>query len=147
MGGSLEEHKKIKNKHKPLFMEIAEVVANQSYCVRRKVGCVIVQGSNIIAMGWNGTPAGCDNICEGDDGNTLPTVLHAELNALTKLAKSTQSSEGASAFITLAPCLDCAKMLFGSGIVHVYYREDYRDRAGIDFLTERGIPVEQITNS
>jgi dCMP deaminase len=136
----------MKPQWKRAHMQVAQVYAENSYCVRRKVGCIIVKNDSVISIGINGTPPGDENVCE-IDGVTKPTVLHAEANALTKLAKSTQSSEGASAFITLAPCLDCAKMLFGSGIVHVYYREDYRDRAGIDFLVERGVSVEQITTN
>jgi dCMP deaminase len=107
-----------------------------------KVGCLIVKDDMIISDGYNGTPSGFDNTCEGEDGKTLKEVLHAESNAITKLAKSTQSSYNATAYITLSPCIDCAKLMIQSGISRVVYGERYRlCHQGLDLLTRAGIPT------
>ena len=148
-------------------MKAAEVYAGLSSAVRLKVGCVIVKDNTIIGIGYNGMPAGWDNTCEDkiycDDGDwseqllpkdanqwmkyklvTKREVLHAETNAIAKLARSTQSGLGASLYVTHAPCLDCAKLVYQSGISSVYYRNTYRDEAGVEFLTKAGVNVERI---
>jgi len=133
----------MKDKFKVAHMKAASVYAELSYANRRKVGCVVVKNNTIIGIGYNGTPAGWDNACEVD-GKTKPEVMHAEQNALDKVAMSTMSSLGASVFVTTAPCIECAKRIFGSGIARVYYRDVYRSTDGIEFLDKAGIPCEQI---
>jgi dCMP deaminase len=127
--------------------------AQLSHAVRLQVGAVIVKNDSVISYGYNGMPAGWDNNCEDEirypdaEGVTLktkPEVLHAESNAIAKLAKSTSSGDGASIFITHAPCHDCAKLIYQSGISSVYYRSAYRDNAGLEFLEKSGIEVKQI---
>jgi len=124
------------------YLELARVWSQLSPAQRMKVGCLIVKDNMIISDGYNGTPSGFDNTCEGEDGKTLTEVLHAESNAITKLAKSTQSSYGATVYITLSPCVDCAKIMIQSGINRVVYGERYRhaDR-GLDLLARAGIPT------
>jgi len=143
----------MKQKHKQAYMRTAEVFAECSTAVRAKVGAIIVKNDSIISIGYNGMPSGWDNTCENfvgyDNGgkqrlNTKPEVLHAESNALCKLAKSTESGDGATMFITHSPCLDCAKLVYQSGISSVYYRDHYRDDAGIEFLKKSGVEVEQL---
>lgn len=121
------------------YMAVAEVFAQLSYAKRRKVGAVIVRDGAIIAEGYNGTPPGWSNVCEGDDGLTLAHVIHAEQNALDKLVRSTTSSAGATLFVTTAPCHECAKRILGAGIRSVYYRDAYKNQDGIDFLNKAGI--------
>lgn len=144
----------IKEKYLGAYMKTARVFAELSTAKRKQVGAVVVKDDRIISIGYNGMPSGWDNDCEnyfGLDfkGNptlvTKPEVLHAESNAIAKLAKSTESGDGASMFITCAPCMDCAKMIFQTGIKEVFYAEDYRDDAGISFLNKCGITVKQIT--
>jgi dCMP deaminase len=134
-------------------MKTARVFAELSTAKRKHVGAVVVKDDRIISIGYNGMPSGWDNNCEDEisypdaHGVTLktkPEVLHAESNAIAKLAKSTESGDGASMFITCAPCMDCAKMIFQSGIKEVFYGEDYRDDVGILFLNKCGITVKQI---
>lgn len=129
---------------KRAHMQVANIYAQLSYAVRRKVGCVIVKGDTIVAIGYNGTPAGWDNACEGSDGKTLPEVLHAEQNALDKLVRSTTSSEGSSVFVTTAPCIECAKRLHGARVKEVFYKEIYHSDAGLQFLGQVGIKVEKV---
>lgn len=126
-------------------MDVARVFARQSHCTRRQVGCIIEKGGRIISQGWNGTPAGFDNCCEDADGNTMSHVIHAESNAITKLAKSTESGEGATLYCTTAPCIDCAKLISQVGIVAVYYVESYKQTAGIDHLVKSGIAVHLLS--
>jgi len=133
------------------FMEFAELTATLSYAKRLKAGAVIVNGdSQIIATGYNGMPAGWDNNCEItlEDGTlkTRPEVLHAEANSISKVACSTESSEGATFFCTHAPCIDCAKLIYQAKISTVYYKEKYRDDSGLKFLTQGGINVYQCTD-
>jgi dCMP deaminase len=123
------------------YLHMAKIWGKLSKAGRRQVGCLIVKNNQIISDGYNGTPHGFDNICEGRDGKTLPEVLHAESNALTKLAKSTQSSDGATLYVTLSPCFGCAKLIIQSGIKRVVYSELYKDTTGIDLLTKSGIEV------
>lgn len=142
----------MKSKFKNLYKDIAKRVAELSYAQRLKVGAIVVKDDRIISMGYNGMPAGWDNNCEDqtydEDGvhitlKTKPEVLHAESNALAKLAKSNDSGDGATMFITHAPCIECAKLIFQSGISRVYYGENYRDDGGIKFLKQSGVEVIQ----
>lgn len=135
------------------YMEIAEVTAKLSRARRLQVGCVIVKHDNIVSFGWNGTPSGWDNNCEDeyvDDVNmtivlkTRPEVIHAEANALMKLCRTHESSQGADLFLTHAPCIDCAKLIASAGIDNVYYRNQYRNIDGIDFLKKSGIESQQV---
>jgi len=127
-----------------MWMNVAAVFAQQSHAVRRKVGCVIVHRDRIVSQGWNGTSAGFDNACEDEDGHTLPHVIHAESNAITKLARSTESGEGAVIYTTTSPCIDCAKLIAQTGIQRVYYTELYKSTDGIAYLQKCGIPSIQL---
>ena len=126
------------------YLEMAEVWARNSYCRRRKVGALLVKDRTIISDGYNGTPSGFENICEDENGVTKPYVLHAEANAITKVAKSGNSSEGATLYVTASPCAECAKLIIQAGIRRVVYRDAYRLTDGIDLLRRAGIEVEQI---
>ena len=131
-------------------MSIAAEVAQMSYARRAKVGAILAKDDNIISYGWNGTPSGDDNTCELElEDGTLQTkseVLHAESNLLSKLTKSGGTgSSGATLYVTLSPCAECAKLIKQSGIARVVYRDKYRDPSGIDFLNSRGIIVEQLS--
>ena len=142
----------MKDKFIKLYMDWARRCAELSHARRLHVGAVLVKDDTVISYGYNGMPAGWDNNCENyvfhDDDTvslkTKPEVLHAESNAIAKLAKSSNSGLGADLFVTHSPCLDCAKLIFQSGIRCVYYGENYRDDAGIEFLKKSGISVEQI---
>ena len=123
---------------------MAQVWAENSYCNRRKVGALIVKDKMIISDGYNGTPSGFENVCEDEDGHTKPYVLHAEANAITKVAKSNNSSNGATLYVTAAPCMECAKLIIQSGIRRVVYLESYRLSDGIELLERAGIEVVQI---
>ena len=125
------------------YLEMAEIWAQNSYCKRRKVGALLVKDRMIISDGYNGTPSGFENICE-EDGVTKPYVLHAEANAITKVAKSGNSSEGATLYVTASPCLECAKLIIQSGIKRVVYRDENRITDGIDLLRRAGIEVEKV---
>lgn len=131
------------NVHK-MYMRIAHNIATQSYCERKKVGAVLVKNNRIISDGYNGMPASMPNCCEIDGNLTRDEVLHAEANALAKVGKSTNSSEGSVIYITLSPCKDCAKLLKQFGIIKVYYCEKYRILDGLNFLKEVNIETEQI---
>ena len=126
------------------YLEMAEVWAKNSYCRRRQVGALIVKDRMIISDGYNGTPSGFENICEDENGVTKPYVLHAEANAITKVAKSGTSSDGATLFVTASPCLECSKLIIQSGIKRVVYRDEYRLTDGIDLLRRAGIEVEKV---
>ena len=125
------------------YLAMAEIWAQNSYCKRRKVGALLVKDRTIISDGYNGTPSGFENICEDENGVTKPHVLHAEANAITKVAKSGNSSEGATLFVTASPCAECAKLIIQAGISRVVYRDAYRLTDGIDLLKRAGIQVEQ----
>ena len=125
------------------YLEMAEIWAQNSYCKRRKVGALLVKNRMIISDGYNGTPSGFENICE-ENGVTKPYVLHAEANAITKVAKSGNSSEGATLYVTASPCMECAKLIIQSGIKRVVYRDEYRITDGIDLLRRAGIEVEKV---
>lgn len=126
------------------YLRMAKIWAENSYCTRRQVGALIVKNKMIISDGYNGTPSGFPNICEGEDGLTLPYVLHAEANAITKIARSGNNSDGATLYVTDAPCIECAKLIIQSGIKRVVYARSYRLTDGIDLLTKAGIEVEQM---
>lgn len=126
------------------YLEMATVWAKNSYCVRRQVGAIIVKDRMIISDGYNGTPVGFENVCEDEDGKTKAYVLHAEANAITKVAKSGNSSEGATLYVTAAPCMECSKLIIQSGIKRVVYHDDYRTNEGIDLLVRAGIEVVKL---
>lgn len=149
----------MKEKFKNAYMQTAQTFAQLSHAKRLKVGCIIVKDDRIISIGYNGMPAGWDNNCEdetlelysGFEGaihrtvlKTKPEVLHAESNALAKLARSNESGEGSTLFVTHSPCLDCAKLIYQSGIKKLLYKIAYRDDSGIDFLCKSGVEVEQM---
>ena len=125
------------------YLQMAEIWSQNSYCKRRKVGALLVKDRMIISDGYNGTPSGFENICE-EDGVTKPYVLHAEANAITKVAKSGNSSEGATLYVTASPCLECSKLIIQSGIKRVVYRDEYRLTDGIDLLRRAGVEVEKV---
>lgn len=131
------------------YMRMANIWAENSYCQRRKVGALIVKDKMIISDGYNGTPSGFENICENDEGFTKPYVLHAEANAITKIARSNNNSAGATMYVTASPCIECAKLIIQAGIKRVVYGEKYRLTDGIDLLERAGIEVVylQVTNS
>ncbi len=132
------------NKYDKAYLRIAKEWGQLSYCQRRKVGAIIVKDRMIISDGYNGTPSGFENCCEDEEGLTKWYVLHAEANAILKVAKSTQSSEGATLYITMSPCKDCSKLIHQAGIVRVVYQEGYKDLAGIELLKRAGVEVVQI---
>ena len=142
----------MKQKHIEAYMKTAEVFAECSTAKRLHVGAIIVKDERIISIGYNGTPSGWDNNCEdikiNNDGDyvtvTKPEVLHAETNAIAKLAKFDGSGSGSVLFVTHAPCLDCAKLVFQSGISSMYYRNSYRNNDGVDFLAKAGLIIWQI---
>ena len=125
-------------------MQMAAIWATNSYCKRRQVGALIVKDRMIISDGYNGTPSGFENICEDENGVTKPYVLHAEANAISKVAQSGNSSEGATLYVTASPCMECAKLIIQSGIRRVVYRDEYRLTDGVDLLRRAGIEVEKI---
>ena len=125
------------------YIEMAEIWAKNSYCKRRQVGALIVKDKMIISDGYNGTPSGFENDCE-DNNVTKPYVLHAEANAITKVAKSGNSSEGATLYVTASPCIECAKLIIQSGIKRVVYSEEYRLDDGLKLLSRAGIEVEKV---
>ena len=124
-------------------MGMCELIAQHSHAIRAKVGAVLVKDSRVISVGYNGTPKGFDNKCEDENGTKLE-VLHAESNAITKCAKSTESSEGATLYISLSPCIECAKLIIQSGIIRVVYKEKYRDDSGILLIMKAGILIQQL---
>ena len=134
------------NKYDKAYLKMAREWGNLSYCERRKVGALIVKGRMIISDGYNGTPTGMENICEDEDNYTKWYVLHAEANAIMKVASSTQSCSGATLYVTLSPCKDCSKLIYQAGIVRVVYIDQYKDTTGIDFLKDAGVEVVQIAN-
>ena len=135
----------MKQKHKIAHMKSAFNYAECSTANRLQVGCVLVKDNSIISIGYNGMPSGWTNECETEDNVTKPEVLHAETNAIAKLARCSEHGEGATAFVTHQPCMDCAKLLYQSGITEVYYAHKYRLTHGVDFLEKCGITVEQMS--
>lgn len=121
------------------YLRMAAIWAENSYCQRRQVGALVVKKGMIISDGYNGTPSGFENVCEDDNNVTKPYVLHAEANAITKLARSSNNSDGATIYITASPCIECAKLIIQAGIKRVVYGEQYRLTDGIDLLKRAGI--------
>ena len=126
------------------YLRMACVWAENSYCKRRRVGALVVKEKMIISDGYNGTPSGFENICEDENGITKPYVLHAEANAITKLARSGNNSDGSTLYVTASPCIECAKLIIQAGIKRVVYGEEYRLTEGIDLLRRANIEVEYL---
>ena len=126
------------------YLRMARVWAKNSYCKRRRVGALVVKEKMIISDGYNGTPSGFENICEDENGITKPYVLHAEANAITKLARSGNNSDGSTLYVTASPCIECAKLIIQAGIKRVVYGEKYRLTEGIDLLRRANIEVEYL---
>jgi dCMP deaminase len=126
------------------YLQMARIWAENSYCDRRKVGALLVKDRMIISDGYNGTPSGFENKCEDENDKTKPYVLHAEANAITKVAKSNNSSEGATLYITTSPCLECAKLIIQAGIKRVVFSDAYRLQDGIELLTRAAIEIKQV---
>lgn len=128
------------------YLRMAAIWAENSYCRRRKVGAIIVKDQMIISDGYNGTPAGFENVCEDEAGATKPYVLHAEANAITKVARSNNSSDGSTLYVTASPCVECAKLIIQAGIRRVVFNELYRITDGIDLLTRAGVECIHISD-
>ncbi len=126
------------------YIRMAKIWAENSYCIRRQVGALIVKDKMIISDGYNGTPSGFENVCEDEEGRTKPYVLHAEANAITKLAKSANNGTGSTLYITSSPCLECSKLIIQAGIKRVVYCESYHSDAGIELLRRVGIEIVQV---
>ncbi|MBR6198070.1 MAG: dCMP deaminase family protein [Bacteroidaceae bacterium] len=124
------------------YLRMARIWSENSYCERRKVGALIVKDKMIISDGYNGTPSGFENVCEDENNTTKPYVLHAEANAITKIARSSNSSDGSTLYVTASPCIECAKLIIQAGIKRVVYSEKYRLEDGIELLKRAGIDVE-----
>ena len=133
----------MKKKFIKTYMDVAESFAKLSSAVRLQVGAIVVKDDRIISIGYNGMPSGWDNCCE-DDNKTKAEVLHAETNAIAKLAKSSEGGCGATMFVTHAPCIDCAKLVYQSGIDTVYYKNEYRSTQGLEFLTKSNVEVIKV---
>lgn len=121
------------------YLRMARIWAENSYCVRRQVGCLVVKDKMIISDGYNGTPSGFENVCEDESGVTKPYVLHAEANAITKLARSGNNSDNSTLYVTASPCIECAKLIIQAGVRRVVYGEKYRLTDGVDLLERAGI--------
>lgn len=134
------------NRYDKAYLRLALSWAQLSHCSRKKVGAIIVKDSIIISDGYNGTPAGFDNCCENDEGNTHWYVLHAEANAILKVARSSNNCKDATLYLTHSPCKDCSKLVLQSGITRLVYQEAYKDTSGIDFLKNAGLEVVQLEN-
>jgi dCMP deaminase len=134
------------NKKIQMYNQIAQIVAQQSHCVRKKVGALLVssEGNNILSYAYNGSPSGFDNCCEDHDGLTKSTTIHAELNAIAKAAKLGHSTKDSILFVTLSPCVNCAVLLLQSGISEIYYSEAYKDLTGLELLSTSGITCHYI---
>ncbi|HKI88905.1 MAG TPA: dCMP deaminase family protein [Draconibacterium sp.] len=126
------------------YLKMADIWSQNSYCKRRQVGALIVKDKMIISDGYNGTPSGFENVCEDENNKTKPYVLHAEANAITKVAKSNNSSDDATLYVTSSPCLECSKLIIQAGIKRVVFTENYRLEDGINLLKRAGIDVEQV---
>lgn len=137
-----DQHKQLK--YDKAYLKMAQSWSTLSHCSRKQVGAIIVKDEMIISDGYNGTPAGFDNCCEDDDGNTQWYVLHAEANAILKVAKSTNNCKGATLYLTLSPCKDCSKLVLQAGINRVVFKDSYKDSAGIDFLKNAGVEIIQL---
>lgn len=140
----MNEAKKKQRRYDNAYMKMAEEWSKLSHCTRKNVGALIVKDRMIISDGYNGTPSGFPNVCENAEGETHWYVLHAEANAITKLARSINSAEGATLYITLSPCRDCAKLILQSGISRVVYKKAYKDNSGLEFLHTSLIKTEML---
>ncbi|MBL4593155.1 MAG: dCMP deaminase family protein [Flavobacteriales bacterium] len=140
----MEYSKEKQLRYDSAYLKMAKEWAKLSHCSRKQVGALIVRDRMIISDGYNGTPTGYDNCCEDEGGDTLWYVLHAEANALTKIAKSNHNADGATLYITLSPCRECSKLILQAGITRVVYINGYKDTSGLDFLKESGIKLTQI---
>ena len=138
--------KKKQLKYDKAYLRIAREWGKLSHCERKKVGAVIVKDRMIISDGFNGTPTGFENPCEDEEGYTKWYVLHAEANAISKVASSTQSCKGATLYITLSPCKECSKLIHQAGIKRIVYQIDYKDNSGLAFLAKAGVEIEKITD-
>ncbi|WP_103069788.1 deoxycytidylate deaminase [Aquimarina sediminis] len=138
--------KKKQLKYDKAYLRIANEWGKLSHCERKKVGAVIVKDRMIISDGFNGTPTGFENPCEDEEGYTKWYVLHAEANAISKVASSTQSCKGATLYITLSPCKECSKLIHQAGIKRIVYQIGYKDDSGLQFLAKAGVEIEQITD-
>lgn len=134
----------MKEKFIQAHLDVAEIYSKLSYAKRLKVGAIVVKDSRVISIGYNGTPSGWDNNCEDNENKTKPEVIHAEANAIAKLAKTTESGLEAEMFITHAPCIECAKLIFAAGIKSVYFKNFYRETNGIDFLKKCNVEVIKV---
>ena len=134
-------------KHDEAYLEMAKIWGQLSYCERKRVGALIVKDRMIISDGYNGTPSGFENICEDEEHYTKWYVLHAEANAILKVASSTQSCKGATLYITLSPCRECSKLIHQAGIIRVVYSKKYKDTSGLEFLKRAGVSLTQINLS
>ena len=134
----------MENKHDRQYMRIAKVWADNSRAKRLKVGAIMVKDKRIISDGYNGTPTGFENECEDETGKTKPYVLHAEANAITKVAKSNNSSEGATIYTLISPCMECAKLIIQAGIKRVVYATEFRTTEGVDLLKRAGVEVDKV---
>ena len=132
------------NKFDDKYIKMAEIWAGNSYCKRRQVGALLVKDRMIISDGYNGPPSGFENNCEDENGVTKPYVLHAEANAITKVAKSGNSSQDATLYVTAAPCIECSKLIIQAGIKRVVYKDEYRLMDGVELLRKAGIEVEKV---
>ncbi|WP_394759222.1 deoxycytidylate deaminase [Flavobacterium sp.] len=135
---------KKQNKYDKAYLRLAKEWGKLSYCKRKQVGAIIVRDKMIISDGYNGSPSGFENCCEDEEGLTKWYVLHAEANAILKVARSTQTCEGATLYITLSPCKECSKLIHQSGIKRVVYMEGYKDNSGLEFLEKAGVQVDYI---
>ncbi len=126
------------------YLRMARIWAENSYCIRRKVGAILVKDQMIISDGYNGTPAGFENVCEDESGATKPYVLHAEANAITKVARSGNSSDGSTLYVTASPCVECSKLIIQAGIKRVVYNETYRISDGLDLLHRAGVACDHV---
>ncbi|HLW06519.1 MAG TPA: dCMP deaminase family protein [Marinilabiliaceae bacterium] len=143
----MDEFSEVAEKQKQLdlrYLAMAAIWAQNSYCKRRQVGALLVKNKMIISDGYNGTPSGFENVCEDENNQTKPYVLHAEANAITKVARSNNSSDGATLYVTSSPCIECAKLIIQSGIVRVVFSENYRVHDGIDLLKRAGVEIVQL---
>lgn len=129
------------------YLRMAKIWSENSYCKRRKVGALIVKDKMIISDGYNGTPSGFPNVCEDNDNTTFPYVLHAEANAITKVARSNNSSEGSTLYVTASPCIECAKLIIQAGVKRVVFSELYRMADGLDLLRKAGIETVHIPDA
>ncbi len=142
----MEYNKEKQHRYDSAYLKMAQEWAKLSHCKRKQVGALIVKDKMIISDGYNGTPTGFDNCCEDNEGDTLWYVLHAEANAMMKVANSTHNSNGATLYITLSPCKECSKLILQAGIKRVVYIKAYSDNSGLEFLKESGIELTQIEN-